>query len=398
MHPSGHDLRSILHPVSLDGFYSEYWDKKPLLVQRSDAAYFASLLSISDIENLISFSDARFPAIRLAKGGSYYPPETYTKSVKIGDLSFDGVPDLNRISVEYGKGATIAMPALHRTWRPLGELCERIERLLDHSIHTNLYLTPGRSTGFTPHYDTHDVLVLQLAGKKTWHIDEPSIRLPHDSQTFSPSGFQPGSRLMDLELTAGDLLYLPRGYTHSTTTSASYSAHITLGVNVYTWADVAYALDPLCVEREECRKALPPGFASQPGSASAMAAHISALFPNQSGSRDYALLIDQFLQKIKTQRPRGALRFRADVMVLSLHSLLAAPNQSEYSLRLTQDQICLDVGGRSYVFPPQLGYGIKTMCAESQFRVEEIAEDASADAMLGFARYLHGIGFLRAIS
>jgi ribosomal protein L16 Arg81 hydroxylase len=58
----------------------------------------------------------------------------------------------------------VALPALHRLWDPLRALCAELDRELGHSCHANAYITPGCASGFTPHYDTHEVLVLQLAG------------------------------------------------------------------------------------------------------------------------------------------------------------------------------------------------------------------------------------------
>ncbi len=159
------DFERLLRPVGVEAFFSNYWEKKHLVVQRADPYYYRSLLTAHDLEALISDPDARYPAIRLAKGGGYYPPEAYTRNVKHGDEGFDGVPDLLRISNEYRQGATVALPAIHRTWAPLALLCDALQAQLDHAAHANGYITPGNAKGFTPHYDVHEVLVLQIAGR-----------------------------------------------------------------------------------------------------------------------------------------------------------------------------------------------------------------------------------------
>ena len=68
------------------------------------------------------------------------------------------------------------------------ELCARIEGELDHVVHANAYLTPGNTAGFSPLYDKHEVLVLQIFGSKHWRIFAPLLKLPHRKQPFTPVG------------------------------------------------------------------------------------------------------------------------------------------------------------------------------------------------------------------
>src|SRR4029078_6381249 len=44
--------------------------------------------------------------------------------------------------------------------------------------------------------------------------------------------------LLDLTLTAGDCLYVPRGYPHSAETTDSASEHLTIGLVAITWQRV----------------------------------------------------------------------------------------------------------------------------------------------------------------
>ena len=46
--------------------------------------------------------------------------------------------------------------------------------------------------------------------------------------------FAPPAANLELELEAGDLLYLPRGDIHAAHTSAVHSAHVTIGMTIYT--------------------------------------------------------------------------------------------------------------------------------------------------------------------
>jgi Cupin superfamily protein len=150
MHSGPHDFASLLRPVSTSEFFNSYWECQPLMIQRGDAEFYEELLTDRDLEDIISTSDLRYPAIRLAKAGSYYLPNTYTTDITLGRLMFNGVPDVDRVSQEYGKGATISLPYLHRTWLPLGLLCRQLEEAFDYTAHANVYITPGDAAGFPP--------------------------------------------------------------------------------------------------------------------------------------------------------------------------------------------------------------------------------------------------------
>ncbi len=178
-HTKAFDLTALIAPARPEDFFRDHWERKPLHLSRGDARYYDSILTNLDLESIISSADLRYPAIQLAKNGSYLSAEAYTRNIKHGSEFFNGVPDIGQIQSEYRSGATVVLPALQRTWAPLRELCAALENEFSHAAHAYAYLTPGNSPGFTPHYDTHEVFVLQIAGMKRWCLYEPPLTLPH---------------------------------------------------------------------------------------------------------------------------------------------------------------------------------------------------------------------------
>ena len=73
---------------------------------------------------------------------------------------------------------------LHRTWPPLIEFTGQLVADLGHPVQVNAYLTPPAAQGFAAHYDTHDVFVVQVAGRKHWTIHEPVVRLPRPDEPW----------------------------------------------------------------------------------------------------------------------------------------------------------------------------------------------------------------------
>lgn len=395
-----HDLVSLLHPTSLDTFLSTYWEKDLLSVQRGDEGYYEGLLTNYDLEDIVSSWDSRYPAIMLAKDGVFYPPQAYCEDVKMGQATFSGVPNLKKLSAEYGRGATIALTSLDRSWKPLSDLCMRLEEQLDHGVKTNVYITAGQTAGFPPHYDTHDILVLQIAGKKLWRIYEPTIKLPDVSQACEPKRFSPGPQLTEIELQPGDLLYLPRGYGHAAVTPRSHSAHVTVGIHVYTWAGVLKELDPSCVRVDEFRKSLPPGFAGRVELRPAIREQLKRMAPGQITDRNVDRVFDSFVRNVNQSRRRMPARFRMDASVISVNSLLKVPTDRRYQLSMTSGDpndtatLTLEFDGNKYSFPAQLEAVLNSMCSRGSFRLKELSGGINSEAMVGLAGYLQSIGFL----
>ena len=51
-------------------------------------------------------------------------------------------------------------------------------------LQVNAYLTPPGNQGFATHYDTHDVFVLQVDGRKRWRIHPPVLPDPLERQPW----------------------------------------------------------------------------------------------------------------------------------------------------------------------------------------------------------------------
>src|SRR5439155_21535439 len=88
----------------------------------------------------------------------------------------------------------------------------------------------------------------------------------HWSAHPPPDAFTPDFPAREIELRAGDLLYLPRGHGHEARTGETMSIHVTLGLYAVTWADLlCLAVYQAAQSDVRFRRALPPGFASDPG-------------------------------------------------------------------------------------------------------------------------------------
>lgn len=319
MSTDSRDIGWLIEPIKPDDFFVEYWERQPLHLRRDNHGYYGDVLSHQDLERLISTADLRYPAIKLIPKGetASYRPETYTTNWQHGNDVFAGVPDIDKVFEQYRAGATVVLPGLQRLWSPLGELCMALEAGLNHAARANVYITTENSQGFAPHYDTHEVFVMQIAGAKRWRVYDAPVKLPLVNQPFNGQpcsrDYTPPTPLLEADLQQGDLLYIPRGYVHEAATSGSFSAHVTIGVTVYTWVDLAAEVFMSTMDAPRFRGALPPGFASKGQTRQMLREGLRGLVEELHRSCDYDALIDKFIRRTRTNRLRGKGEFQCDV-------------------------------------------------------------------------------------
>jgi lysine-specific demethylase/histidyl-hydroxylase NO66 len=207
------------------GFLDHHWAQAPVHRPGADASAFADLFSLDDVDRLVSSSSPRLPTFRLVKDGKPLDPSRYTRTARVGGQSVSGMGDAGRIFEEFRAGATIVFQGLHRSCLPLTRFCRALELDLSHAVQANAYVTPAGSRGLGVHYDTHDVFVLQLAGSKAWSIYPPVLEDPLPSQPWKGTAADAGEPIMSVELQAGDVLYVPRGFLHSARAQEALSTH-----------------------------------------------------------------------------------------------------------------------------------------------------------------------------
>jgi hypothetical protein len=214
------------------------------------------VLAPADVDRLICETAIRTPAFRLVRDGAQIPPSTYTKDIPWRPGAFTGTALVDRVAAEHAAGATIVLQALQLHWAPAARYCRELEIALGCPVQANAYCTPAASRGFGVHHDTHDVLVLQVAGRKRWRLYEPLLELPLKDQRWSPELGDPGEPVDDLTLQAGDTLYLPRGWPHEAVAADADSLHVTVGLHPATRLDALRAALDECADDVEFRRPL----------------------------------------------------------------------------------------------------------------------------------------------
>lgn len=242
---AGADASALARVVGDLAPFRDAWGDRPWV---HHGPGFGDLLDTAGIDELLTTRGLRTPFLRVAKNGSTLPERSFTAGGGVGAAVADQISDA-RLAQHFADGATLVLQGLHRTWGPIIDFTADLADELGHPVQANAYVTPPQSQGFSAHYDVHDVFVLQLTGEKRWMIHEPVLTWPMRDETWESGGRRDqvgaaaqGEPILDVVLRPGDCLYLPRGYLHSATALGGVSAHLTLGVHVWTRAHLAAEL------------------------------------------------------------------------------------------------------------------------------------------------------------
>lgn len=244
-------LAWLLRPLTVQTFLDEVWGVTHHHVQRSRSGYFDGLLhGPSAVDELLERVRPEPSAVRLVRGGESEAADAYRCP--------DGSLDLTRVRNALADGYTIVLNGLEQYVRAIASLSHSIEVELNFPTRVNAYLTPPESTGFEPHYDPHDVLVLQIHGSKVWRLSDGAAVPPHEIQRRQGvAGDIPFPS--ELRLEAGDVLYLPRGRVHAAETASEPSVHLTVGIHAPTVLTlVTHALHSLSLRDDRLHARLPP--------------------------------------------------------------------------------------------------------------------------------------------
>jgi ribosomal protein L16 Arg81 hydroxylase len=388
----------LLRPTAPEAFFADYWEKRPLTLLRGDETYFRQVLTLADMDHILASHDLRYPSVQLVKDSAPLPPPQYTTEVDVKGVPVGGVVDPVKLFAAYQQGATVILDHLHRSWAPLARLCASLERSLSHPTQTNVYLTPPGARGFSPHYDTHDVFILQTAGAKRWRLYGAPVQLPLPNNPYPYPGPDQGPPTADFVLRAGDVLYLPRGHVHDAVTSDSVSLHVTVGINTYTWADVFMeALGALCQRDVRFRRALPVGFAVDGKTAAQARAECASLVRALAeDGLPVAEMADALAERFIMTRPPlldGHLSGLAGARRLTPRSRVCK-RAWLYRLTIRGETVHLLCHGKGLTFPRALEPTLHFILGTEAFEVAALPGPLNEEAKVGLVQRLIEEGVL----
>ncbi len=256
-------LGFLIAPVARETFLDQHYEREALIATRGEPDRYADLLTLDMLDHFIASANLREGMVDLANQKNRVSRDTYIDDR--GRVSSVGIAE------NYLRGATVILPHLHESMFNLGEFCRSLEEVFSCHVQTNIYLTPqvsqdGTSNqGFPPHFDNHDVFVMQISGAKAWRLYGAPVETPYRGEEFQVGRYEPGEVTREFTLSAGDCVYIPRGLMHDAENAGDApSLHITVGLITKTWADLLLeSISELALSEPDFRRSLPAGFAAR---------------------------------------------------------------------------------------------------------------------------------------
>jgi bifunctional lysine-specific demethylase and histidyl-hydroxylase NO66 len=337
------------------------------------------LLSIDDVDHLLTSTAMRAPALRVAKDGTVLPTSTFTRSATLAGQPLTGLVDGRKVLRLFDQGASVVLQGLHRYWSPLTALVRDLELALGHPCQANAYLTPAGCQGFAVHSDSHDVFVFQTYGSKRWEVhDDDSVR--------------------EVLLEPGVSMYLPTGTPHAARAQDTASLHVTIGINQVTWRDVLQRLTADLLNDERYDGRLPAGYTDDPQGLAGQLDDQLRMLGEHLAQQDVGALADLQTTRFLTQRNpvlRGGLTDRLGLADLDDETALRRRPGTACVLVVRGDRLRVLLGDRELTMPARLAEPMQAVRDRPYLRPADLAGWLDTESRLVLTRRLVREGLLQ---
>ncbi len=360
----GLSLSTLVAPTTDEDFRALYWERQPLIVHRKNPDYYDNLFTLQDFDEAIARSPdhVKMANASINKNVSYKSGMTEGLEAILGDMR---------------AGGTLVLDQVHRGEPKLARLCRVLASELGHRFQTNLYLTPSNGKGFSPHWDNHDVFILQVVGSKHWKIEKRRRTYPSKDQSMGDEGRELRGEFHSFVLEQGDVTYIPRGFVHAAECATEPSLHITLGVTGEHWDDLVYAaVRAAILQNEQLRHPMPLGF--NRGSQDALVSRLKGVFRELSDVSFLRGVVEQYMDEIVGLHPLDVSNQIADFFhpkPLDLDDLVGARPGIVFRMHVADNSVRVNYGSRTIVFPHFFREALEFSLCRPIFGIRDIPGD-----------------------
>ena len=240
------NLKDLIAPLSVDEFFQKHWPNAPLFISAVTykLQHVFELKQLQSLENLV---EARHEKVRACLpdfddeySSILIDPKDALKAYRNNmTLVFDGMQAQDSF---IGKSLLQIRHDLGLITGPDHDLCR---------ARSIAYATPAGG-GTRMHFDANANFIIQISGSKQWTL-APNTSVNYPTERFTVGSYvmpaalekqchdklidEPPENSYEFEMTAGCVLFVPRGYWHSTTTYED-SLSLNFTFSQPTWADV----------------------------------------------------------------------------------------------------------------------------------------------------------------
>lgn len=238
-------FRQVVSPVSPEEFFGTIWEQRPAYIPGS-AEKFDQIFSWEEFNRLLNMSKSwsdRTMKIILDGQNLDLAEHGRVRLTREGHQAI--MPDPEQVIVLLRRGATVVLDLIESLSPGVATVSAALQTATGGVTVCNSYCSWRAHQGFMAHFDNTDVFALHIEGSKIWRMYEGradnAIDVEgHNYGTFGPEHHEraKGNLLQEVEMTPGDVLYLPRGQYHEALASSDASLHLSFGIGQPTGIDV----------------------------------------------------------------------------------------------------------------------------------------------------------------
>ena len=346
----------LIAPITPDEFFAEYYGQKPLHIP-GESEKFASVMSWNGLNQALAINAFwTKDNLKLYQDIAPVAVEDYCRSVPgLGAPVMRPNPDL--VKSQMSRGASLVLNSIDTLTPGIQAVADVLERTLLGYTQLNLYCSFADHKAFDSHFDTHEVFSLHTEGEKTWNIYEGRLDNPVHHSTFldlTADQHRHNRRelMMEVHMTPGDLLYLPRGQYHDALASSEGTLHLTFGVIPLRGLDVFELLEDEAIADSLFRQDLPR--VADDGGAQDLGKRLGALANRLSDMMQEPSFLEAAIQLQKRRRgTRGTYvlpdRPVTNEFVVIAKGLRVTRRGSAYFLRTEKAGIPIPPGAHDFV-------------------------------------------------
>jgi len=370
-------LQSLVSPVPDEEFRARYWERKPLIIHRGHPDYYADLFTLEDFDASV-------------RRQSSYVKTAEATAKKSAKHHGTGATSMERVLADMRDGHTLILDAVHQYHPKLFQMTQMLTRETGFQFQTNIYLTPPNGKGFTPHWDNHDVFIMQVLGSKHWKVEKTRRTLPKKDGNIEEEGREMRGEFHEFTLQQGDTCYIPRGVVHAAECGSEASMHITLGIHPATWDELLFSAVKMAISGDDdLRLTLPIGY--HKGDSAGIVNRVEAALRRVADPAFLREVLERYrdesVQKAQLD-VSGQISSFFQPKPLSPDDRVGARSGLIYTMRQNADTVTLNVGTRSITFPDFFGDALKFALENKNFAIRELPGDIEDSERLVFIERL----------
>lgn len=198
-----------------------------------------SLFTPHRLLELLQRRCVEYPQLRCLTDGTDAHPREYLTQYTTGRGQSITMPDMDRIGRFLRDGCTLVLDDLAPLDARMDVACRALSWWTGEIARVNIYLSTQNSTGWGLHWDSHDVICVQLSGEKSWEVRGSSRSAPMERDIEFDNDV-PDEIVWSGVMRAGDVMHIPRGWWHQADREdhgVGHSLYATFGITQRTGVD-----------------------------------------------------------------------------------------------------------------------------------------------------------------